>query len=180
MFPCSRQKSLDCWPMTWMLETKRNFLIIVSFRDCFSIKLFRLLLRSSPTMPSAIKRLSNVHFRLETLSGFDQLSPRVTMHISSVFLTSLTFGIIANCLSANDCSHLTLESSHKSTPECVHVPVQISVFYRLLTIKWYTQTFSAFLLSLVFAERSDNIKNVKIISTLEAIWTAISPTHTIQ
>lgn len=26
--------------MTWMLETKRNFLINVNFRDCFSIKLW--------------------------------------------------------------------------------------------------------------------------------------------
>lgn len=33
------EESLDCWPTTWMLETKRNFLIIVNFRDYFSIKL---------------------------------------------------------------------------------------------------------------------------------------------
>lgn len=37
-FLCSRREPAVGWPMTWMLESRRNFLI--NFRDCFSIKLF--------------------------------------------------------------------------------------------------------------------------------------------
>lgn len=44
--------------MTWMLATKRNFLIIVNFRDCFSIKLFISIRLSMPSAsPKKIQHL---------------------------------------------------------------------------------------------------------------------------
>lgn len=88
--------------MTWTLETKRNFLIIVNFRDCFSIKLFFLhfllsfyVIRNKKVCQFLSRLKSFCYFAAQTFATCMQVTFRELSHLC-FYIDAITWQLISN------------------------------------------------------------------------------------